>query len=78
MKNNLFYAFDLWGIDTGELATALYENACDMDFGDYFETKENDINVIKSGLDALLQSAQDGDHGAQALITALVTGFNLI
>lgn len=78
MKNNLFNAFNLWGVETDELATAIYNTAKDQDFCDYADTEEIDTTAIKSALDDVLKNAQNGDMNAQALINALVMGHNLI
>lgn len=77
-RNNLFWAYEMWGIETGELATAIYDNAKDMDFCDYADTEDIDRASLKAALDQILATAQDGNRNYQALLTALVMGHNLI
>ena len=59
-RNNLFWAYEMWGIETGELATAIYDNAKDMDFCDYADTEDIDRASLKAALDQILATAQDG------------------
>ncbi len=44
---------DIRNIDTLELATGIYNLACDLDAADYSETAETEINELENALDNL-------------------------
>lgn len=53
---------DIRNIDTLELATALYNLACDLDAADYSETAETEINEIENALYNIKVSALSGHN----------------
>jgi len=58
-------------IDFLRIAKGLYSSALDMDFGDYANTREEDINLIATALKKL----DINDINDSALIQALETIF---
>lgn len=54
-------------IDFHAMAAGIYEAALDMDFGDYIDTREEDINRLS----AALENLRPDDINDSALIQAL-------
>lgn len=65
-------------IDTLELATALYNLACDMDAADYSETAETEINELENALYNLKVSALSGHNSENiTLFSCLARALNI-
>lgn len=69
---------DIRNIDTLELATGLYNLACDIDAADYSETAETEINTIENALYNLKVSALSGHNSENiTLFSCLARALNI-
>ena len=69
---------DIRNIDTLELATALYNLACDLDAADYSETAETEINELENALYNLKVSALSGHNSENiTLFSCLARALNI-
>lgn len=65
-------------IDTLELATGLYNLACDIDKNDYQETAETEINELENALYNLKVSALSGHNSEKiTLFNCLARALNI-
>ena len=69
---------DIRNIDTLELATGLYNLACDLDAADYSETAETEINELENALYNLKVSALSGHNSENiTLFSCLARALNI-
>lgn len=69
---------DIRNIDTLELATGLYNLACDLDAADYSETAKTEISEIENALYNLKVSALSGHNSENiTLFSCLARALNI-